>query len=332
MNISIITCTYNPEERILSKVFDAVRRLTLPTDREVEYIIIDNNSSRPLIEFDYVRNFLQDVPWAKVIVEKSQGLSQARLRGFNESTGDLIVFFDDDNVADPEYINEIGQLFENNVQVGIWGPGDIEVVFTDPVSEWAEKNTRGLFQQKKVRALEFGYSMNLSSFHPFGTGMVLRRSVIQFYYDLFTKHGFTTTDRKGGSLASAGDTQLIYAAYKMGFATGVSAKLKMQHLIPGKRTTLKYLCRLHYGIDIVADTAFIELFPEYKSQIRLPSRGSIIKGLVKRSVSPLVFRDRNKYMIEIAIYLSKTMSKFKALQVAEPKWLNSIVRMLQLQS
>jgi hypothetical protein len=332
MNISIITCTYNPDERILSKVLEAVRNLVLPENCNVEYIIIDNNSNPALIESAYIKDFLQDIVWSKLFIEKNQGLSNARLSGFNESAGDIIVFFDDDNVADPNYLIEVKQLFENNVQVGIWGPGNIDVVFTDSVSQWVEHTTKRIFQEKKGDALEFGYSLKGSSFHPFGTGMALRREIIEFYYNQYVTQGFTTSGRKGNSLASADDLQLLYAAYKMGAATGVAPALKMKHLIPAKRTTLKYICRLLYGSYVTADTAFVESFPEFKGQISIPASGRVIKDLGKKVLSKQALYNKKKLSMDIAAYMGNTIGKFRALDIKEPNWMSKIVSILKLES
>ncbi|MEO6520455.1 MAG: glycosyltransferase [Mucilaginibacter sp.] len=332
MNISIITCTYNPDERILSKVLDAVRQLVLPAEGNVEYLIIDNNSNPSLSQSPYINNFLNDISWSKLIVETQQGLSYSRLRGFNESTGDIIIFFDDDNVADANYLVEIKQLFKNNVQVGIWGPGNIDVVFTDPVSAWVERSTKGIFQEKHIETVEFGYSLNGASFHPFGTGMALKREIIQFYYDQFVKGGFTTSDRKGNSLASSGDTQLLYAAYKMRLATGVSPGLKMKHLIPGKRTTINYICKLLYGSYSTGDTAFVESFPEYKNRVALPSSKRVLKDIVKKALSVNTLKNQVQFKMDMAAYMGNIIGKYKALDSKEPEWMNKIVNFLKLES
>lgn len=331
MKISIITCTYNPDEKALSKLLDAVCKLIIPDGCELEYIIIDNNSSPALSERAYVHNFLQVFPKSKLHIEQNQGLTYARLRGFKESSGDIIIFFDDDNVADPDYLVGVKKLFEENVQVGIWGPGVIDVVFMEPVPKWVDYGTRGIFQEKKVTEIEFGYSLTKSSFHPFGTGMSLRREIVQFYYDQFVKNGLTTSDRKGESLASCGDLQLLYVAYTKGFATGVSPSLKMKHLIPTKRTTIDYICKLLYGSYSTIDKAFIEIFPEFKSRITIPSEGSILKGLVKIIVSTKFITNPNKYRMNIAYYIGITIGKYKALNRTEPTWLIRIVKSFKLE-
>ena len=54
---SIIICTYNPKEKIFSKLLLALERLK-KTDFDYEIILIDNNSQIPICNLNYVSQFL----------------------------------------------------------------------------------------------------------------------------------------------------------------------------------------------------------------------------------------------------------------------------------
>ena len=43
-------------------------------------------------------------PHIKVITETKQGLTFARIKGYNESAAEFLIFVDDDNVLDPKSI------------------------------------------------------------------------------------------------------------------------------------------------------------------------------------------------------------------------------------
>src|SRR5689334_16343532 len=91
--ISVILCTYNPDEILLESAFRSIR------DQEIrkshyEVIIVDNNSDVPLEQAN-----ITDVlgRGATLLREERQGLTYARLKGIEASKGDLLVFVDDDN-------------------------------------------------------------------------------------------------------------------------------------------------------------------------------------------------------------------------------------------
>src|SRR5262249_14092338 len=97
--VSVIICTHNPRVDYLKRTFSALEDQTLPTDRW-ELIIVDNASApekapRP------------NLSWhsrARLLHEAKLGLTHARLRGIQEASGDLLVFVDDDNVLDSDYL------------------------------------------------------------------------------------------------------------------------------------------------------------------------------------------------------------------------------------
>jgi len=49
----------------------------------------------------------------KVILnEKNLGLSESRNKGTKEAKGDIIAFFDDDAVADEDWLKELGRMYK----------------------------------------------------------------------------------------------------------------------------------------------------------------------------------------------------------------------------
>ena len=47
------------------------------------------------------------------------GLTYARLRGIKEASGDLLVFVDDDNVLDPDYLETVQRVAEEKPFLGV---------------------------------------------------------------------------------------------------------------------------------------------------------------------------------------------------------------------
>src|SRR6478609_179898 len=99
--VSVIICTHNPREHILLRAVEGLRRQTLPVSRW-EFVLIDNASAKPVAEY-------LDLTWhaaGRIVREDELGLTPARLRGIAETRGDLVIFVDDDNVLDPDYLEQ----------------------------------------------------------------------------------------------------------------------------------------------------------------------------------------------------------------------------------
>ena len=116
---SVIICTHNPRLHYLCRVLEALRNQTLPLERW-ELLLIDNASREPLT------SKTSDMSWhphARHIREDQLGLSSARLRGMREATSDLLVFVDDDNVLELNYLSEVIRIKRDWPLLGVWGSG-----------------------------------------------------------------------------------------------------------------------------------------------------------------------------------------------------------------
>ena len=115
MDISVILCTHNPRRDYLCRTVDALRGQSLAGD-QWELLVIDNCSDTPLA--DYL-----DLSWkdnSRIVVEEKLGLTHARLRGIEESCGELLVFVDDDNVLDADYLEVALRIARERPFLGSW--------------------------------------------------------------------------------------------------------------------------------------------------------------------------------------------------------------------
>lgn len=262
MDISIITCTYNPNPKIFERVLCSVENQNF-AGLSVEYVIVDNNSTPPVSEMPIVQSFLSRNAWTRVVVEKEQGLTAARVCGTHATSGKIIVFVDDDNELDINYLKETVHLFSDYPFVGIWGSGYISVEFPESAPSWIEKEMKPFYLERKRNRKEYTTVIEMSCpAYPIGGGMAVKRKILENYAHLVKSHQFKTTDRKAGNGASWGDTQINWLAIKNGYAVGVSPYLRFQHLISKKRASLQYILKLLYEGNATGLTAFYEIFPE----------------------------------------------------------------------
>jgi glycosyltransferase involved in cell wall biosynthesis len=240
--LSVVICTHNPHEPYFEKSLEALRSQTLPLN-SWELVIVDNRSDRPLLD-------RIDVAWhssARVVREETLGLTPARLRGIRESKGDLLVFVDDDNVLDTDFLETAQRIMEERPFLGSWS-GQCRPGFEQTPPEW----TRRYWGNLVIREFDKDVWSNLprlSQSMPCGAGLCVRRKVAVHYLDLHEsgRRSFQF-DRMGKSLLSGGDNDLAACACDVGLGVALIASLKLTHLISPERLTEDYLARLTEGI------------------------------------------------------------------------------------
>ena len=104
----------NPRPDYLRRTLDALKLQALPPEKW-ELLLIDNASEKPLVN-------IWDMSWhsrARHIRENELGLTPARLRGIRESTSELLVLVDDDNVLSSDYLFNAAALFDSRPDLGV---------------------------------------------------------------------------------------------------------------------------------------------------------------------------------------------------------------------
>lgn len=244
-DISVIIPTYNPRSDYLERVLDALKAQTLPIEKW-ELVIIDNCSANKTV-------FQQlDLSWhpnPKIVEEHEPGLTHARAKGFAETSAPLICMLDDDNVLGPQYLEKGTELFQSRIDLGAIG-GKVSLEYETPPEEWMTQHLKLLAHQDYGDEPKYSNrtipktNSDYPGFSPVGAGMILRREVANQYLEVLAKRGTTLSDRKGSSLSSAGDNDIILVALKNQWVVGYHPELQIQHLIPQKRLTREYLSRL----------------------------------------------------------------------------------------
>lgn len=240
---SIIICTHNPRLDYLGRVLAALQAQTLEVARW-ELLLVDNASSQQLAsEVD-----LSWHPHARHVREDQLGLTPARLRGIKEATADLLVFVDDDNVLDVDYLQTALEIAQEWPKIGVWG-GQVLPEFEETPPEW----TKPYWGSLALRELDRDKWTNLPNNHealPCGAGFCVRRIVAQQYADLvYAQPDRLEMGRKGQLLTSGDDTDIALTACDMGLGMGQFKALKLIHLLPTRRLSEDYLLKLKEGMS-----------------------------------------------------------------------------------
>jgi hypothetical protein len=248
--ISVVIPTHNPRLDYLARVIDALKQQTLDQSAW-ELVVVDNNSkpalevaSRQLPVVSKKPNAV-DLGWhpnARVVREEAVGLTNARLRGFAETTGEVIVLVDDDNVLAPDYLEQVVRIAREFPFLGAWsGALDLEL---EPGSSEPPKELRHLLCERKPAKDVWSNDRSNFAATPWGAGECIRRAVAEAYSGkVASDPRRRQLDLQGGQLVYGGDTDIAYTGLEMGLGMGVFTSLRITHLTPKSRCTEEYLLK-----------------------------------------------------------------------------------------
>lgn len=234
IRLSLIICTYNRAPHLL-RTLECLVGQTLNRGY-FEIIVVDNNSRDDTGEL--ARRFAEEHTDINIrtIPEKRQGLSYARNAGIAASEGNVIVMIDDDEVVNPEFLENYLNFFEKHH--GIDAAGGVMVPFyeyTPP--KWLSKYTERLL----TSSLDLGREVREFPRHknPIGGNMAFRREVFEGYGCFNTELG-----RKGEMLLGGEENDLFRRLRAGGGTIYYLPTAVVHHIIPESRLTADHLDRL----------------------------------------------------------------------------------------
>jgi glycosyltransferase involved in cell wall biosynthesis len=243
-DVSVIICSNNPQPDSIAQVLRSLQAQTLSTSKW-ELLVVDNASIEPLKK-------LYDISWhpaGRHVVEPKHGLSVARCRAILESRGNFLVFVDDDNVLDADYLScalTIGLTWPN---LGVWGSGQTTALFEAQPAEHLLPFIEYL-AIRNMRRTNWTNTLPCNDATPWGAGMVLRRDVADAYREMCNNSNILISGRRGTTLLAGDDMEISYVACDMGYGVGTFPELKLSHLLPKRRVEEKYLLKIVEGSKI----------------------------------------------------------------------------------
>ncbi|MGI8636943.1 MAG: glycosyltransferase [Segetibacter sp.] len=235
--ISVIVCCFNSSLRLQPTLEHLCLQKKIPVSKW-EVIVVDNASSDSTSEkaMEIWNSFTSVKPSFKVVHEPNPGLSSARKKGIQEALFKYVLFCDDDNWLDQNYLDTALNIMNSSPQIGALGG------IGDPVFE---KEEPPYFWQNQYHVLAVGSQGKKEGDITeergvlYGAGMVLNKAAFNILRDKFD-FKFQVSDRIGNNLISSGDHELCLALKQIGYRIYYSKSLVFKHYIPAKRTSLKY--------------------------------------------------------------------------------------------
>lgn len=239
--LSVIICTHNPRPDYFQRLLAALRQQSLHNTCW-ELLVVDNASHEPLAQ----RYDLSWHPHARHIREDELGLAVARQRGMREASAELLVFADDDNVLEPNYLRQAQKISRDWPLLGVWGGSIVPEFEVAPLPHLREHLS--VLALREIRSPRWSNVMTCSDAEPWGPGLCVRSAVAHAYRRQYWSSPIQLTGRSGRNLLSGEDTEIAFVACGMGFGMGVFPELKVTHLIPAARVDDAYMLRAVEGI------------------------------------------------------------------------------------
>jgi len=239
MKASFLICGHNSRGDLLERVVAACVAQEGLSEAD-EILLVDSGSSPAL-----------QVPAAgaervRLVREEQPGLARARVCGIRHSTGEVLIFVDDDTVLYPDYLVQARRILAERPYLAAIG-GQLLPEYEGPLP-LPEHYYRYWLAIREFDQESWTNRWEDFAATPIGGGMVVRRAVA----DAWAKLCETTPwrmgmGRSGGALTGGEDRDLVHAACTLGFGVGVFPELRLTHVFPPHRLRPEFLVRIAEG-------------------------------------------------------------------------------------
>jgi glycosyltransferase involved in cell wall biosynthesis len=236
IDVTVLIATFN-RARLLGETLDVIAHADPPGSRSWEVVVIDNNSRDNTRQAVENRQSTFPVP-LRYVFEPRQGRSAALNTGHRVTTGQFILYTDDDVQVAPRWLS-VGTdaLAEGWDYIG----GPVDPLWEAPRPGWLHQSLHGT-----IAILDYGTSRFVFEDRqrvPLGANMGIRRELIEriggFREDLGRSNGKTILGQEVPDLLARARAVHARGLYVPEF--------RVEHHVPAARLTKRYFRRWWYG-------------------------------------------------------------------------------------
>jgi glycosyltransferase involved in cell wall biosynthesis len=234
IGVTIVICTYNGARLLPDTIRHIAQQRVRPTI-QLEVIVVDNASTdntSEVVQREWEK-YNTDATFS-LLYQPMQGLTFARELALAKARYEYVLFCDDDNWLNQDYVSIVFDLMMQHPKIGVLG-GHGELIYETPPPDWASAFTMfGNGAQEKT-------SGKVKRNIVYGAGCVLRKSAFIKILDAGYKP--LLTGRVGQNLSSGEDYELCYAIALANYDIWYDARLRFKHYMPKERVEWKYFER-----------------------------------------------------------------------------------------
>lgn len=231
---TVVLCTHNHADR-LARTLEDLRTLVTPK-AAWELLIIDNGCRDETPQL--LSSYQWPVNWSvRIVREDKLGLSNARNRGIQEAHGEYLIFIDDDETPDPDWLCAYERLIEAKSPDAFGSR--IRVLFEDDRPAWLQDELLGFLGELN----RFDHTTKLTepgtSFH--GGNFGFRRAVIERAGNFDAMLGRKGTDNTGGE-----EVDFYRRLLSAGLNVWWAPDAVIYHRIQATKLSRQYFLDLHF--------------------------------------------------------------------------------------
>ena len=231
---TVALCTHNHADR-LSRTLADLTRLN-PPQAFWEFLIVDNGCSD--VTPDLISRYAWPAHWrVRIVREERLGLSNARNRAIAEASGDYVIFMDDDETADPDWLCAYERLIETNTPDAFGGR--IKVLFEDTRPAWLQDDLLGFLGE--LNRFDQITRLTSASTSFYGGNFGLRKAVCDHVGGFDDMLGRKGDDNTGGE-----EVDFYRRLLAAGFHVWWTPEAVINHRIQASKLNRRYFLDLHF--------------------------------------------------------------------------------------
>jgi glucosyl-dolichyl phosphate glucuronosyltransferase len=229
VKISVLICSYN-RAKTLGVALESLAVQSLPDSLAWEILVVDNNSTdqtRQAVE-ELQRKYPEQI---RYILERQQGISNARNSGIQAARGEILVFLDDDETATVDWVQNLTANLHTSEWAGAGGRVLPPAGFTPP--SWL--SLKSYFVSGPLAIFDLGSEAGQLNEPAFGANMAFRKEV-------FDRFGGFRTDlgRSGNNMISNEDTEFGRRLMRAGLRLRYEPSAVTYHPVEENRLKKQY--------------------------------------------------------------------------------------------
>ncbi len=238
MALTVVICTYKRRDKLL-RALQSVAKQSLPLSK-YEVIVVNNDIADRTLATDLMtlRNeyFSSQPERLRQFDCPLLGLSHARNVGMAEARGKVIVYLDDDSLAEPDLLEQLDRAYAVHPGVDCIG-GAITLVPIEPRPDVLLPGREGLWSQFVPRRPEFYVARDLTDY-PYGANWSATRRALLSIGGFRTQYGRRANNFFGGE-------ELVAASLlrRLGYKIGIEPEAKVWHDVSADRYTQEHVLR-----------------------------------------------------------------------------------------
>lgn len=237
--LSVILCTHRITDTLKDCMEALCKQKADPEDFEIVFV---NNNIRAVELKEYVQDIRQKYPSLSInyITAPQKGLSYARNSGMWAANGEIVLYVDDDSIADKNVVSETIKAFEGRPKLGVCG-GQVLLTVPESAGDLVNDKTIGLWSNFEITGSGLRYSKDYGEF-PYGANFAVRSESLRMIGGFRCTYG-----RVGNNYAGGEETLVCFMMEQIKMKVGLNPRSIVEHRVDPDRFTMEHIEKTAYA-------------------------------------------------------------------------------------